>query len=571
MTMLAPAPLRIGPTGLPERTLGWQVMGWCAEYLKHPDGPNAGQPWTFTDEQARFIAWWFAVDEDGRFLYRNGVLRRMKGWGKDPIASVLCAIEFVGPARFGGWVDGNPVGVPVAKSWVQIAAVAQMQTRNTTLWFPGLFNDRAIAEYGIDLGKEIIYGVGGSQIQAVTSAHRTLEGNQTTFAIANESEHWVPSAGGHDLIDVLKRNVAKMGGRILAICNAHSPGEDSVGEQDYEAYLKIESGAYRSSGLLYDSIEAPPETDLSADEDGPCGVITDDVLCEGTLRRDGERVRCDVCGRECVTLRDGLIAARGDSLWIDVDRLVEEIRDPRTPVEISRRFYLNQLHAGADAWVAPHLWNALARPDYRPEPGAMVCLGMDGSKSDDHTALVAIEVETQHLFTLGLWDPSEYGGEIPRGQVDAAVAQAFEAWDVVGFYCDVHPFETQIDTWAETYGDQLCATATARHPIGWDMGRSRQQQATRAVETFYDAIIEREITHEGDPAVSQYVFNARMRLNNYGTTFGKESRSSTRKVDWLAAAILARLCRQDYIALPEERKRKKAKGKPRFFNFGGEA
>jgi hypothetical protein len=40
-------------------------------------------------------------------------------------------------------------------------------------------------------------------------------------------------------------------------------------------------------------------------------------------------------------------------------------------------------------------------------------------------------------------------------------------------------------------------------------------------------------------------------------TFGKEHRGSPRKVDWLAAAILARLCRQDYIGLPDARKRRK--------------
>lgn len=85
-----PSPVVIGPTWqrgpdgkfiLPERTLGWDVLAWTAEYLRQPDGPDAGKPWRYTPEQARFILWWYALDEYGRFVYRYGMLRRVKGWG----------------------------------------------------------------------------------------------------------------------------------------------------------------------------------------------------------------------------------------------------------------------------------------------------------------------------------------------------------------------------------------------------------------------------------------------------------------------------------------------------------
>lgn len=74
-------PIRLGPTDIPARTLGWQALAWTAEYLRQPDGPDAGGPWNFTNEQARFLLNWFAVDEYGRFVYRRGMLRRLKGWG----------------------------------------------------------------------------------------------------------------------------------------------------------------------------------------------------------------------------------------------------------------------------------------------------------------------------------------------------------------------------------------------------------------------------------------------------------------------------------------------------------
>jgi hypothetical protein len=51
--------IRYGPTGFPpeNRTLIWSILQWQLEYLLQPDGPDAGQPWRYTPEQLRFLAW----------------------------------------------------------------------------------------------------------------------------------------------------------------------------------------------------------------------------------------------------------------------------------------------------------------------------------------------------------------------------------------------------------------------------------------------------------------------------------------------------------------------------------
>lgn len=527
--------VRIGPDGLPERTLGWQILGWIDDMLLQPDGPDAGQPFRLTDEQARFLVWWYAVDAQGRFLYRSGMLRRMKGWGKDPLGAALCCVEFVGPCRFGGWdANGEPIAVPHSAAWVQTAAVSRDQTRNTMTLFPGMMSPWLQAQHDIAIGKEIIYGhQGRCRIEAVTSSPRALEGGRATFILKNETHHWLTNNEGDEMSAVIARNAAKSrdaSARVLAISNAHNPGEDSDAERDWEAWQKIAQGKSRATGFLYDSLEAPPDVVL-ADRD---------------------------------SLRAGILAARGDSYWLDVDRLIEEIYDPRTPPSTARRFYLNQIVAAEDAWVAPHEWDSRADTKRVVEKGALVALGFDGSKSDDHTALVACDIESGHLATLGVWDPEEHGGEIRREDIDAAVAQAFERFDVVAFYSDVHPWEAYIDIWSQRYGRDLCVGATNRNPIGWDM-RGRNRDFTQAAEAFYEAVIEGQVTYDGHPVARQHVHNARRRPNQYGTTFGKEHRESSRKVDWLAAAVLAWKARQDYLALPENRRRRKRTGKAMFF------
>jgi len=523
----APAGVRIGPEGLPpeDRTLGWAALAWTAEWLQHPDGPRAGEPWRYTPEQARFVLWWYAIDDLGRFVYRTGMLRRMKGWGKDPVGATICAVEFLGPCRFGGWDrQGKPIAVAHPAAWIQTAAVSKDQTRNTMTLFPGMFTRDCRSEYGIDLGKEIIYANHGARrIEAVTSSPRALEGGRPTFVLKNETHHWLSSNEGHAMSDVITRNLAKSrdgSSRLLAISNAHSPGEDSDAERDFEAYEKIAQGLNRTTDFLYDSLEAPPETELADEE----------------------------------SLRAGLLAARGDSEWLDIDRLVAEIYDPRTSPSTSRRFYLNQIHATEDAWITPQEWDRLARPGEVVEPGELITLGFDGSKSDDNTALIGCRVSDSHLFRLGIWDPADHGGEIPRAEVDAAVDKAFADYDVVGFFSDVSPWESYIDKWEEAHGDQLCARSTERHPIGWDM-RSRKQETTRAAEAFNAAIVEGDLSHDGDKRFAEHVHNARRMPNNYGVTFRKESPFSAKKVDACAAAMLARTARQAYMALPENKKR----------------
>ena len=123
---------------LPQKTIGWQIAGWCSKYLL----AETGGPWKFTMEQLRFVLWWYAVDDSGRFVYRKGVFQRMKGHGKDPLLAVLCLVELVGPSRFAGWDEnGDPIGERHPAAWVQVTAVNQSQTTNTMSLIPSLMSD----------------------------------------------------------------------------------------------------------------------------------------------------------------------------------------------------------------------------------------------------------------------------------------------------------------------------------------------------------------------------------------------------------------------------------------------
>lgn len=534
-------PVAIGPTwertseggwSLPEKTLGWEVLGWTAEYLRQPDGPDAGRRWQYTPEQARFILWWYALDEAGRFAYRYGMLRRVKGWGKDPVAATLCAVEFVGPCRFDGWdANEDPVGKRHPAAWVLAAAVAKDQTRNTMTLFPSLLSDELVEEHSIDMGKEVIYAHRGRcRLEAVTSSPRALEGPRSTFTLKNETQHWLQNNEGHAMAEVIARNATKSrdgSARVLAISNAHEPGEDSDAEHDYEAQQAIEQGRSRSTGFFYDSLEAPPEVDLADEEQ----------------------------------LRAGLRAARGDSDWLDEDRHVEEVYDPRNSPGTSRRFYLNQIIAAEDAWIAPQEYDVLAEAGLAFADGEEVTLGLDPSKSEDHTVLKAVRVSDGAEITLGAWDPGSYDDEAPRELIDGAVRQAFERYHVLAFFSDLHPFESYVDKWAEDLGASLLIKATQKHAIAWDM-RGRTKEFTIECERLHDEIIEKAFKHDGNALVRQHFHNARRRPNQWGVSVGKEHRMSARKIDGVPATVLARMARR--LVLASGKRRKKRSGRAAF-------
>jgi hypothetical protein len=469
---------------LPTRTLGWQIAGWAAEWLLGEDG----KPWKFTKEQLRFILWWYAVDENGRFIARTGVLQRMKGWGKDPILAVMCLVELVGPSRFSHWDEkGQPVGIPHPRAWVQVTAVNQAQTTNTMALIPGLMSERFKAKYRIKDGAELIRAMGGKcRLEAVTSSYRAIEGKRTTFTLLNETHHWVAGNKGIKMYETIDGNSTKQDSRYLAITNAYLPGEDSVAEIMREWYEKIREGRAVDVGFLYDSIEAHPRTPLTAE-----------------------------------ALHIVIPKIRGDAVWLRVETIIQSVLNATLSASRSRRMWLNQIVAEEDALYGPDQLAAMENEDLELLPGDEIVAGFDGGKTDDDTALVAIRISDQAIFKLGHWfkpdgansddDPDVPRWEVNRELVDSAVHEMFRLYEVKGFYADVALWESYITDWAADYAEGL-------------------------------------------------IVNARRRTNNYGLSFGKESRESPRKVDLYAALLLAHEALHDLRTRGKKEKKRTGRG-----------
>ncbi|GGU62845.1 terminase [Streptomyces lavendofoliae] len=565
-------PYVIGPTwtrgedGLfvrPAFTLGWHVLVWTSKYLQLA----RGRPWRYTNEQVRLVLWWYAIDPDtGEFLYRDAVLQRLKGWGKDPFGSTLCAVEFVGPSRWSGQVagpddedgvpEGQPIGVPHPAPWVQVAAVSKDQTRNTMILFQSLFTPAAVAEYGIDVGKEIVYAhKGTARIEAVTSSPRALEGGRTTFTLLNETHHWIEANQGHEMAATIERNATKSAdgaARTFAITNAFEPGEDSVAEQTRDAYEAFEAGRTEDPGILYDSLEAPPEAKLTKE-----------------------------------WIPKVLEAVRGDSVWLNISRIMKSILDVRNPPSRSQRFWYNRVVAAEDSWMARYEWDACKREDLALADGDEIVVFFDGSKSDDATGLAACRMSDGLVVTLGVWQkpanwpsPSSPGyvpWSVPRDDVDGVVENTFARYRVLAFFADPGSgedddgelyWDAYLDRWGQTYGKKLLMRAVTagpkQHAVRWDMRNNQnQEQFTDAVKRTHKDVLERTLLHDGNRTMRSHVINARRRTNRWGVTIGKEHRESARKIDLAVCMIGARMLRRLVLNSPKHASRPKGRGRGR--------
>jgi hypothetical protein len=495
-------------------SFGWDVLDWGTAHLAQPDGDEAGLPWRWTWLQQRFVAWWYAVDKSGVFLFDRAQLVLPKGSGKSPLAAALGCCALGAPVVFDGWDSaGLPVGRPHPSPWVQLAAVSEDQTVNTMALVLAMLREGDAADVipGLDLGLTRIFTSKG-RLEPVTASAPSREGQRLTTAVLDETHLWLPSNGGLRLAATVRRNLAKMRGRSIETTNTWIDGEDSVAEATSRAADLAAEGRTRRSRIL---------------RMHPRAVVPD--LADEPV------------------LRAGLAKLYDDMPWIDHDRIVTEIYDPNTDPGDARRFYLNEVTSADDALVTAVMWDA-CKTDEALADGDAVTLGFDGGRTDDATALVACRLHDRMFEPLGIWErPTKVRDwEVDRDLVNEAVHGAFLRFKVLGFYGDVALWESYIDAWSNRYRGQLKVKASGSSAVGWDM-RSRLQLATRGTERIVAAIRDGQVRHSGDVALRRHVLNTRRRPNRYGISFGKESRESPNKVDGFAAMQLADMARHDLL------------------------
>jgi hypothetical protein len=501
-------------------TLGWLVLDYLQASAVIPDGEFAGQPFLLSDEQRDFVLGLYELRDDAEvdltkpshaFAHdRGGQLVAPQKWGKGPLSAALVIAEAGGPVLFDGWdARGEPVGRPWATPWVQVTAVSEDQTANVWRSLVPMIVLGSLKLDIPDTGETRINLPGGGRIEPVTASSRSRLGQRITFAVEDEAHDWTKRNGGRKLADTQRRNLAGMGGRFLETGNAWDPNESSVAQQTFDK----ETGVYKM--MLHGGA--------------------------GSIRSKRERARV-------------LRHLYGGSWWVDPERISSEIDNllERGETAQAERFFLNRIVPGEDRAFDVKQWDRQARPGTSIPDAERVVIGVDGARFVDALAVVATDVKTGFQWPLGIWERPGWAGddyEHPMDEVDGAVSDAFERYDVWRVYIDPGSQYANIapvmERWQGRWGEKKIQA--------WMMNRPKP--TAYMVRGYVSAIMTGDLTHDGDERMRAHVQNARRKMTNVYDEDGhqmfvlsKEAPNSPAKIDAVAAGALSWQARGDAIA-----------------------
>lgn len=190
-----------------------------------------------------------------------------------------------------------------------------------------------------------------------------------------------------------------------------------------------------------------------------------------------------------------------------------------------------------------------------PPDGTAICLGFDGSINNDFTAIGA-ETMDGYSFTPritsdeipSVWNPAEHGGRIPHLEVEAAVDELFERFDVVRMYCDPEDWDTDIENWALQHGEE--------HVAVWETNRAKQMY--EELRRFEADLREGRIRHDGCPTAAEHISNARKNARPAQRyILGKPNENQ--KIDVAMTRVLAHTAKADAVAAGWEPRKPRSK------------
>jgi hypothetical protein len=241
------------------------------------------------------------------------------------------------------------------------------------------------------------------------------------------------------------------------------------------------------------------------------------------------------------------------SSHVDLDAIEAEAAElmEKDPAQ-AERFYGNRCVAGTAGWLDGLKWAKKAKPR-RVRPMARIVLGFDGSDADDWTAIRAETMDGYQFTPLygandepTIWNPADYGGQVPRAEVRAAMDQLMNRYDVVRLYADPPYWDTEVDEWVDLYGEERV--------IRWYTRRMVQMHA--AAERLKTDVVKRNtaegaraaaFTHDGCEITARHVENTRQAERPSGLYVLRKA-SPAQKIDACVASVLAHEALGDVIA-----------------------
>jgi phage terminase large subunit-like protein len=196
-----------------------------------------------------------------------------------------------------------------------------------------------------------------------------------------------------------------------------------------------------------------------------------------------------------------------------------------TPESAFRRYHLNQWTTTHSAWLPHGAWAGIEDRGRAFDPAAPFVAFLDGSWANDSTGIVGCALERPHLSVLGHWAPEQELGHVDMGSIEKRVREVLAMPGCRGFAFDPARFQ---DFFARLESDGLSVVEWPTNSLA---------RMVPACQDFYTAVMEKTITHDGDPRLTQHVANAVLKEDHRGPRIVKEAKGSRRKIDLAVCAV----------------------------------
>lgn len=209
---------------------------------------------------------------------------------------------------------------------------------------------------------------------------------------------------------------------------------------------------------------------------------------------------------------------------------IKALLPPKTREATFRRARLCQFSVDTDGQFLPAgVWDGLSTGQPVPD-GADVVIALDGSFSDDTTALLVATVSAEpHVDKIRVWQkpPNDENYRVPVAEVEQTIRDACRQWKVVEIIAD--PFR-----WTRTLqileSENLPVVEFPHSPA----------RLTAATTDLFSAATNARLTHSGDQTLAEHVAAAVIVEDARGIRLSKASRSrSARKIDLAACLVMA--------------------------------
>lgn len=219
---------------------------------------------------------------------------------------------------------------------------------------------------------------------------------------------------------------------------------------------------------------------------------------------------------------------RFNPLWEKMNEADFETACSTTHESAFIRYRLNGWTTAQASFLPRGKWEGLVDAGRKLRRGELVVLGFDGAWKGDSTGLVAVSLEDFHIEVLGHWEAPEgdQHWRTPVAEVEERIREACEHFSVRELAADPYRFEQSLQLLMHE-GINVMEFPT-----------NSRQRMTQATQAFYDAAVDCDLTHDGDPALARHMANAVLKETPVGAYVTKEHRGSKRHIDLAVAAIV---------------------------------